>query len=346
QKRKKAYRACLHCQKAHLTCDNERPCKRCVRRKLADTCRDGQRKRAKYLMDVAPQDVIGASNSPSTIDGTIDPSSLTDLPAPQPDFNLSNYDFGSEAANLEYSVLSNILGNDSPSDPQQVIPGNLAFSPLNQEVPHDSLIDTANVAPTQKQTSASGNSLLRIYDNTVKPYFYTEGYHRLIQYLRKRFDKPHLMRVARAMAAYRPSFIACMKTLVEDDMIFMERCFQRSLYEYEKFISYSGTPTVVWRRTGEIAAVGKEFCILTGWRKSELINEKRFIMELMDDESVVEYFEVFSQLAFGDSRGATLRQCTLLSPGCRRIRTACAWTVRRDVFDIPMMIVGNFLPIL
>jgi hypothetical protein len=58
-RRKKATRACFHCQKAHLTCDDSRPCQRCIKRDLANSCTDGIRKKAKYLQDsnydVGPQ---------------------------------------------------------------------------------------------------------------------------------------------------------------------------------------------------------------------------------------------------------------------------------------------------
>lgn len=69
-RRRKANRACSHCQKAHLTCDDcksgqhrvrrsaylltqiaARPCERCVKKGLADSCTDGARKKAKYLLD-------------------------------------------------------------------------------------------------------------------------------------------------------------------------------------------------------------------------------------------------------------------------------------------------------
>ncbi|KAJ8107451.1 hypothetical protein OPT61_g8859 [Boeremia exigua] len=50
-RRKKARRACFACQRAHLTCGDERPCLRCVKRNLADHCMDGVRKKAKYLHD-------------------------------------------------------------------------------------------------------------------------------------------------------------------------------------------------------------------------------------------------------------------------------------------------------
>ena len=67
-KKKKAARACIHCQRAHLTCDDctswgvicllwlnhmitlARPCQRCTKRGMADSCVEGHRKRAKYLL--------------------------------------------------------------------------------------------------------------------------------------------------------------------------------------------------------------------------------------------------------------------------------------------------------
>lgn len=154
--------------------------------------------------------------------------------------------------------------------------------------------------------------------------------------------------MAESMASYRPSFIACTNSLREADLIFMEQCFQRTLLTYDNFIKVSGTPTIVWRRTGEIAYVGREFSILTGWTKEQLMGQKiNFIVELLDDKSVVEYFQLFLRIAFGDFLGATMTECTLLTPKHDvKIRTGCIWTLKRDVFGIPMMVIGNFLPII
>ncbi|KAH3670298.1 hypothetical protein WICMUC_004867 [Wickerhamomyces mucosus] len=185
-----------------------------------------------------------------------------------------------------------------------------------------------------------------IYAKIRGPFSYTPGFHALNQYLRSRFNKQDLIKMAKSMASYRPSFIACTNTLKEDDLIFMEQCFQRTLLEYDKFISLSGTPTIVWRRTGQIAYVSEEFCILTGWTKDQLLNKLTFIVELMDNVSVIEYFNLFSTIAYGDFRGATMTGCTLLTPENSTVKTTCMWTLKRDVFGIPMMIIGNFLPIL
>lgn len=214
--------------------------------------------------------------------------------------------------------------------------------------------DDYNYRTSEENDNPSGYEGLykepeEIYARVTKPFSYTPGYHSLIAYLRKRFTKPMLVKMAESMAAYRPSFIACTNSLKECDLIFMEQCFQRTLLTYDNFIKVNGTPTIVWRRTGEIAYVGSEFCMLTGWTKEELIghNNRKFIVELLDDKSVVEYFQLFLRIAFGDFLGATMTECTLLTPKPNvKVRTGCMWTLKRDVFGIPMMIIGNFLPIL
>ena len=38
-----------------------------------------------------------------------------------------------------------------------------------------------------------------------------------------------MMRVCRAMAMFRPSFIALIMNLTPEDLIFMEKCFQRTI---------------------------------------------------------------------------------------------------------------------
>lgn len=220
----------------------------------------------------------------------------------------------------------------------------------------------------------------------------------------------------------------------------MEKCFQRTLFEYEEFMNNCCTPTLVCRRTGEIAAVNKEFTLLTGWKKEVLLGKEAnlnintgkggsenasgaaslgnsgkaglttprmrpmsvgegapkegrpqpvFLAELLDDDSVIEFYEDFARLAFGDSRGSVTTRCSLLkyqtkeavdgSPDEKekvvkkevtggiggmgnRIREIDAehgigrlekdgkmdcsycWTVKRDVFDIPMLIVMNVSP--
>ncbi|KAG1502137.1 hypothetical protein G6F52_004714 [Rhizopus delemar] len=159
-------------------------------------------------------------------------------------------------------------------------------------------------------------------------------------------SREDLMRISRALALFRPSVLASMMNLTEDDLVFTEKCLQRTLLEYEKLISYSGTPTVVWRRTGEIALVGKEFSLLTQWSRDMLLNKKTYIYELMSNPSAVEYWEKYALHAFDNTDSAVYSTCILMSPTKRVVPCTFCFTIKRDIFDLPSVIVGNFLPIL
>jgi hypothetical protein len=56
----------------------------------------------------------------------------------------------------------------------------------------------------------------------------------------------------------------------------------------------------------------------------------------MDDQSVVEYFERFAAHAFGDT-SSVITTCVLVGPDGRTHPCSFCFTIKRDVFDIPMM---------
>ncbi|KAK3847255.1 MAG: hypothetical protein J3R72DRAFT_188541 [Linnemannia gamsii] len=476
-RRKKASRACFHCQKAHLTCDDSRPCQRCVKRDLAGSCTDGVRKKAKYLqesqqraaeqakLDQEQQQQQQAQTTTVSRESPLDdaqalfgfpphvPSSITaaslsslssltskatspllpllSLSSCSPTNSRSSsptlsttssscisstssnttlvpdYGFESEALNLEYSILSTMLS--SPTAELQSMTSEMSMvenwqrqgaleamaNSLQQQHQQQGHLQRAAAALSHNhnsnningkvgitnghhlqnnQQSVTGlfgnnnnnntnsngtsqsnrvskrkfpsNTPENVYANTKQPFNYTEGFHYLLRYVRERMDKEEMMRVCRAMAMFRPSFIALIMNLTPEDLIFMETCFQRTVLEFEKLISFSGTPTVVWRRTGEIALVGKEFSLLTQWSRDQLLNKKTYIYELMDNQSAVEYWEKFSTHAFENTEQTVMTTCILLSPTQRVVPCTFCFTIKRDIFDIPLAIVGNFLPIL
>ncbi|KAG4103042.1 hypothetical protein H8356DRAFT_1645705 [Neocallimastix lanati (nom. inval.)] len=386
-KRKKTLRACYHCQKTHLTCDDARPCSRCIKRGLAATCTDGIRKKAKYLDDLDLTSTATTSNpiisNPSLLDvqDTIKqetPNFLTqnsDLllqaaasTAPQvlqtdatkvdpsiSNFLPSNFNFGSETVNLEYSILSNMIqanamnNTNSPSSP--FVLQDIGMNNNNNNIAasvRDStrLYNTINGSMLPSPLNPSNlNSTTEVYGNVNKPYDYKEGFHHLVKYVKGCMEKKNILRICRALAQFRPSFMAILIHLSEEDLIFMEKCFQRTLTEYEKLINFSGTPTVVWRRTGEIALVGKEFSLLTQWPRDQLLSKKTYIYELMDNSSAVEYWEQFSLIAFDTSQQCVMTTCNLISHQGTTVPCAFCFTIKRDIFDVPLAIVGNFLPL-
>ncbi|KXN91038.1 Transcription activator of gluconeogenesis ERT1 [Leucoagaricus sp. SymC.cos] len=453
-KKKKANRACFHCQKAHLTCDDSRPCQRCIKRGIANNCTEGHRKKAKYLLD---DDELEALKRNKTAGNSSDAKSVKTEPpaasappaAPAESFAQAdsllgvpfdpNFSFGSEAANLEYSILSAILGNPSPPDSSTSPPpppppsytswasasdpidfstsprldavnGSFAstklmpfiFSrnatnfltypytqsqrsedisdltyplhPLQPRYPLDSrpkspipgtfnndtsketstgLLSppSSNASPSSTtsvpsgitdlfQPQSRGSKLQSINDRVTEPYDYTEGYHFLMKHLPTRFEKNDILRIVRALAIFRPSLIALQMPLSPDDEVFVEKCFQRSLLEMEKLISFSGTPTVVWRRTGEICLVAPEFCMLTEWPVEELVGKKKYIYELFENQSVVEYWENFASHAFENTTRSVYSHCVLLKPSGAPVPTTFCFSIRRDLFDLPSMVIG------
>jgi hypothetical protein len=340
----------------------------------------------------------------------------------------------SPSASMDYH--SSPTGNNYTPNTTPHPPSTAANRPPKRQEPKLPGALTGKFGPTSvlgKRTRDPSS----IYDTVHEPYSYTTGFHNLTAFLQRRFSANKTLRIAKSLASIRPSFISCTKTLNRQDLVFMEKCFQRTLFEYEEFMLNCCTPTIVCRRTGEIAAVNKEFTLLTGWKKDVLLGKEAnlnintgksgstgnssgpaslgnsgraglatprmrpvtlgdnkegrpqhvFLAELLDDDSVIEFYEDFARLAFGDSRGSVMTRCKLLKYQTKegvvgsldeketkamkreatggiggmgnRIREIDAehgigrlerdgkmdcsycWTVKRDVFDIPMLIVMN-----
>ena len=435
-KRKKASRACYHCQKAHLTCDDSRPCQRCIRKGLADQCVDGFRKKAKYLLEedeyatrAVPNQFKDTTAPAHLLSGAVAPEGLT-LPAqaqkyspptsifdqtppahanfsggeaPQASFSIDRTaSTGFDVPSLEYSILSSMVhdadsGRSFSSDSPDLAPSQTmdlmdmytklnnaqpmggagdfntlgSLNRLNVQHPSQNVFDSKRdpfytgpppmplqmasgtpagmqerrpgnttlgnstyepesvVSPSAISQASSGeartsgtpapllsqgdaeharrasgssermvqgtneadawrNRVARVYRDDTRPFRYTEGYHILLKYATQKFDKADVLRIVRALAIFRPSLIALQMPLSEEDEIFVERAFQRTILEFEKLVTFSGTPTVVWRRTCEISLVGTEFCMLTQWSKEDLLG--KYIYQLMDKNSVLDYW--------------------------------------------------------
>ncbi|ORY43427.1 hypothetical protein BCR33DRAFT_679951 [Rhizoclosmatium globosum] len=383
--RERTAMACLACQQSHVTCSEGRPCDRCTRRGVE--CRDGQRKRAKYL-EIVPEEALvpppgqsqlsgpSANLKPSSSDEDlffIDPTSAAhqkqdqqhqqqQQPGPDPiqalPQNISSSanpllihgGFGSESINSEYSFLSNMLD----SNPSATTHLHLQSHPTNP-YSHDALLPPhPSTQPTGVVLDLARNDQLvrkakRVYREVVRPYDYREGYHFLVKYIAEHMEKQDIMRICGSLAKFRPSFMAVIMNLSDEDLVFMEKCFQRTLIEYEKLITYSGTPTVVWRRSGEISLVGKEFCLLTDWPHETLLpttsQQSTYIYQLMDAKSVIEYWERFATAAFDNKNCSWMVRSVLVSPTGRNIPCSVCFTIKRDIFDVPLAVIGNFLPL-
>ena len=103
-------------------------------------------------------------------------------------------------------------------------------------------------------------------------------------------------------------------------------------------------PGVVWRRTCEIVVVGAEFSMLTQWSRDHL--RGRYIYEFFEKPSILEYWEKFAAHAFENTAQSIMMPITLKTSSGGTTRCAACISIKRDMFDLPSLIVGNFLPIL
>ncbi|KAG2201031.1 hypothetical protein INT47_006575 [Mucor saturninus] len=379
EKRKILIQPCTHCQKAHLACDGGRPCQGCIKRDLGTTCSDVLRKKTKLNTEEAlfsPTTSIPFTPADQPIDSNfMDTSqlfnfSLTDFGFGSETTGLEYGILGNmsvETDNKSFGLATLFPFNNHPSPtssplPQQQLVGQGGhklpeFSPPLQLIKRDSTSTSSTTTTTTSTTSSSskssllnstgrrkgnnGNTPEAVYNSVKKPFNYAEGFHYLIQYVTDRMARQDLMRISKALSLFRPSFLSLIMNLTEEDLVFMERCIQRTLLEYEKLISFSGTPTVVWRRTGEVCLVGKEFSLLTQWTRDMLLNKKTYIYELMENQSAVEYWEKFSTHAFDNTDKACSYSCILRTPQQKPVPCTFCFTIKRDIFDLPSVIVGN-----
>ena len=126
-----------------------------------------------------------------------------------------------------------------------------------------------------------------------------------------------------------------------------------NIQELEKLISYSATPTAVWRRTGEVCYANPEFCALVGRSEVEFLRKKTFVYQMfarsssviglvfslialtyVNQFSVVTYWESFSVHAFENTTQNFFSPMTLLNGnngGGEAVKCSCCFTIRRDV---------------
>lgn len=220
-----------------------------------------------------------------------------------------------------------------------------------------------------------------IYANKIIHFEYPTSYHALTFFLKKRFlgtslppeqrqqKRNSLLIILKLIASYRPTFISAHKSLLKPyDLMFLEMTFQRTLIDFEKLLHLNSLPTIIWRRTGEIVSISDEILSLLGYKLNTILSKRTFIMELMyDDESIINYFKLFQSVAVGNLHLTIITRCKLkinpdrdppkqdsgrMSITEQRfqnhdyIEFCSVWTVKRDLFDIPMLILGQFLPVL
>ncbi|KAL7321248.1 Transcription factor [Mucor circinelloides] len=197
----------------------------------------------------------------------------------------------------------------------------------------------------------------------LKPYNYVNGYARLQRYMEQYMSSDSRQRILNVMGMFRPTFRDVAQSLTDIDLILVEESFERLLLDYDRVFSAMAIPACLWRRTGEIYKGNKEFADLIKVPFDKLRDGQLCIYEIMAEDSIVNYWEKYGNIAFDPKQKAVLTSCLLYrqkdsdtGAADKIIETtnkkdlipmSCcfSFTVRRDKFNIPTVIIGNFLAI-
>ncbi|KAI0049910.1 hypothetical protein FA95DRAFT_1556221 [Auriscalpium vulgare] len=199
----------------------------------------------------------------------------------------------------------------------------------------------------------------------LKPYNYVKGYARLSRWMDRNVTQESKQQILQPLSVLRPKFRAIAQSLRDIDLVFIEEAFERLMLDYDRVFSSMGIPACLWRRTGEIYKGNREFAELVGVDGYMLRDGRLCIYELMAEESAVNYWEKYGNVAFDSTQKAVLTSCVLrfkplitppvsgssTPPALRRttpaeegfINCCFSFTIRRDTWGIPSMIVGNFI---
>jgi hypothetical protein len=415
-KRRKVNHACLYCRRSHMTCDEGRPCQRCIKREIGHLCHDENKPskqstaQAHTATAAAPVTQVSASVVATSYPGSaiVTPApSWPGLSAPQ-----NSYLYPTESFGREFSGLSDFLetldeqafltggtlsgtdafgttvldvsgagpppthsSNDSTTSESSAFHGQQTQPQVNDLMRR--YVDLPPVLPSASLTEkylltaadpAPGTRVERLervirtkYEaGLLKPYNYVKGYTRLSQWMDCNLSQESKQQILQPLSIVRPKFRAIAQTLRDMDLVFIEEAFERLMLDYDRVFACMGIPACLWRRTGEIYKGNREFAELVGVEGFMLRDGRLCIYELMAEESAVNYWEKYGNVAFDSTQKAVLTSCMLRSKplvkqgpgsvplvatsGKEGLVNCCfSFTIRRDTWGIPLVIVGNFI---
>ncbi|CAG8617958.1 12918_t:CDS:10 [Cetraspora pellucida] len=335
-KRRKVTHACVYCRRSHMTCDDGnfispsfelsfiwnraycdpksgRPCQRCIKRSIGHLCHDEPKgshgpQQVGGGNNAVPANLITMQSVPQVLRATNNYPNFQDftqlacstLPTP--------LTFASEHTGHEFTVLTNFL--ESVDGSQQ-----------NQNNNNGPPVDTTEKFLLTAADPSDGTSEDRLtqvinakYEaGFLKPYNYVNGYARLAQYMENHMSNLSRQRILNSLSIFRPSFRNVALSLTDIDLVVVEGVFEREIYKGNK-----------------------EFASLVGVHVDMLREGRLCIYELMMEESAVNYWEKYGNIAFDAGQKAVLTSCLLKGPD-QDIQNVTSYRYSA--------IIGNFLPI-
>ncbi|KAF9384581.1 hypothetical protein CPB97_005543 [Podila verticillata] len=376
-KRRKVTHACVYCRRSHMTCDDGRPCQRCIKRNIGHLCHDepkpsaagsaSNQSNASSSNTGTPTPSAGLSSSPEARRTSQQQQQIQQLQQQLPagiqhmqTNNINNmqlYGFNNQLAALPVTPLtfaSEHMGNEFTviSDFLESLGGDSQNIFCEAGIPVNTtekfFLTAADPSDGTNEDRLTQVINAKFEAGFLKPYNYVNGYSRLQKYMDSNMSNISRQRILNVMGTFRPAFRTVAQSLTDIDLVLVEEAFERLLLDYDRVFSSMGIPACLWRRTGEIYKGNKEFASLVNVPLEMLREGRLCIYELMAEESAVNYWEKYGNIAFDAGQKAVLTSCLLKNPDpeSQNVISCCfSFTIRRDKYNIPTVIVGNFLPV-
>jgi len=190
--------------------------------------------------------------------------------------------------------------------------------------------------------------MLKYKVGLIKPYNYAKGYLKLKSFINLRLTNERKKEMSQVLAKYQENLKEHSLHIEDLDLLMIEETFERLLIKFDRVFAGMPLPSCLWRRNGEIFKANHHFSFLTGipMEKLNCGDGKVLIYEIMAEGYAMDYWEKFSEIAFDNSQKAIISITALVNQmnTNRIIKCSFSFTIYRDKFDIPIAIIGNFIP--
>ncbi|KAG0073818.1 hypothetical protein BGZ90_011269 [Linnemannia elongata] len=219
--------------------------------------------------------------------------------------------FASEHMGNEFTVISDFLESLGGEQPNMFSEQGM---PVNVNTTEKFFLTAADPSDGTNEDRLTQVINAKFEAGFLKPYNYVNGYSRLQKYMDTNMSNISRQRILNVMGTFRPAFRSVAQSLTDIDLVLVEEAFERLLLDYDRVFSSMGIPACLWRRTGEIYKGNKEFAALVNVPLEMLREGRLCIYELMAEESAVNYWEKYGNIAFDAGQKAVLTSCLLKNP--------------------------------
>ena len=133
------------------------------------------------------------------------------------------------------------------------------------------------------------------------------------------------------------------------DPVDVEVSLYRMLLEYDRYLCSMTIPTALWRRSGQILRTNSSFLKLIGGGIQETPAPPLDLLDVFCERTFLNYLRRYISVAY-DLEQRTVLTCAFLKKpkqeNASPIPCSFSFTIRRDIHDVPCLVVGQFIPVL